>query len=279
MKISVRHETTYTYNKPVWLQPHIFRMQPRLDGTLRLSSQELQIEPEPMRLSYCLDAEGNSVVHAWFTGSTNRLCVTSAFKVEMLRNNPFDYLLSPAAQELPVRYNDGVEPVLAGYLARQYEDSAVVDFARDIVAESDSRTLDFLAALNRHIHDHCPRIIREQGSPHPPEVTLQLRTGSCRDVAVLFIEACRAVGLAARFVSGYQKGDPDRQARRYMHAWAEVYLPGGGWRGYDPTHGTAVANQHVAVAATRQSRDATPIEGAFQGTAVTSKMEAHVKIH
>lgn len=278
MKISVRHETVYTYSKPVWLQPHIVRMQPRLDGTLRLASQELQIEPEPERLSHCLDAEGNSVAHAWFTGNTDRLSVTSAFKVEMLRDNPFDFLLSSAAQELPVRYGDGVEAVLAGYLARQYEDTAVVEFARDIVAEADSRTLDFLAALNRHIHAHCPRIIREQGPPHPPEVTLTLRTGSCRDVAVLFMEACRAVGLAARFVSGYQKGDPDRQARRYMHAWAEVYLPGGGWRGYDPTHGTAVADQHVAVAATRQSRDAAPIEGAFQGTDVTSKMEAHVKI-
>ncbi|MBV9999637.1 MAG: transglutaminase family protein [Verrucomicrobia bacterium] len=278
MKISVRHETTYTYSKPVWLQPHILRMQPRFDGTVRLTSQELQIEPEPTRLSQYLDAEGNSVAHAWFTGNTDRLTVISAFKVEMLRNNPFDYLLTPAAQELPVRYSDGIEAVLAGYLARQYEDNAVVEFARDIVAEADSRTLDFLMALNRHIHDHCPRIIREQGSPHPPEVTLQLRTGSCRDVAVLFIEACRAVGLAARFVSGYQKGDPDRQARRYMHAWAEVYLPGGGWRGYDPTHGIAVADQHVAVAATRQSRDATPIEGTFQGSDVTSKMEAHVKI-
>jgi transglutaminase-like putative cysteine protease len=279
MKISVKHETAYTYNKPVWLQPHTFRMQPRLDGTLRLISQEIQIEPEPMRLSPCLDAEGNAVVHAWFTGTTDRLSVTSAFKVEMLRDNPFDYLLSPGAQELPIRYNDGVEAVLAGYLARQYEDTAVVEFARDIVAESDSRTLKFLDALNRHIHGHCPRIIREEGSPHPPEVTLQLRTGSCRDVAVLFVESCRAVGLAARFVSGYQKGDPDRQARRYMHAWAEVYLPGGGWRGYDPTHGTAVADQHVAVAATRQSRDATPIQGAFQGTGVASKMEAHVKIY
>jgi transglutaminase-like putative cysteine protease len=279
MNISVKHETTYAYNKPVWLQPHIFRMQPRLDGTLRLTSQEIRIEPDPMQLSHCLDAEGNAVVHAWFTGTTDRLSVTSEFTVEMLRDNPSDYLLSPDAQELPVRYNDGVELVLAGYLARQYEDGAVVEFARDIVAEADSRTLDFLEALNRHIHDHCPRIIREHGAPHPPDLTLQLKTGSCRDVAVLFIEACRAVGLAARFVSGYQKGDPNRRAQRHMHAWAEVYLPGGGWRGYDPTNGTPVADRHVAVAATRRSRDATPIEGAFQGNDVTSKMEAHVKIH
>ncbi|MBV9488781.1 MAG: transglutaminase family protein, partial [Verrucomicrobia bacterium] len=132
--------------------------------------------------------------------------------------------------------------------------------------------------LNGRIHDEFPRIIREEGAPNSPEVTLKLRTGSCRDVAVLFVETCREAGIAARFVSGYQKGDPDREARRYMHAWAEVFLPGGGWRGYDPTHGLATADHHVAVAATRRPRDATPIQGAFQGAGAESKMDAHVTI-
>jgi transglutaminase-like putative cysteine protease len=97
-------------------------------------------------------------------------------------------------------------------------------------------------------------------------------------VAVLFIDACRAVGIAARFVSGYRHGSTGSQ-RRYMHAWAEVYLPGGGWRGYDPTHDRVVADEYIAVAASREPLGATPIEGGFRGTGATSTLEAHIEVH
>jgi transglutaminase-like putative cysteine protease len=278
-RMSVRHQTTYTYSKPVWLGPHVFRMLPRSDGMLRLLRQDLRVEPEPLRLSPCLDAECNAVVHAWFEGTTQRLTVVSAFEVELLRENPFDYLLSPLAQKLPIQYADELDSVLGQYVACQDDGEAVAKFAREIAADAGSDTLEFLSLLNRRIYDQFPWTLREEGAAYAPEVTLRLRTGACRDLAVLFIETCRAAGIAARFVSGYQKGDPGRQARRYMHAWAEVYLPGGGWRGYDPTDGTAVADQHVAVAATRDSEAATPIRGSFLGAGVESTMETHVEIH
>ena len=278
MRIKVKHETFFVYSQPVWLQPHIFRLSPRFDGALRLIERQFRVEPEPVQLSPTLDAEGNGVMHAWFSGTTDHLTVFSSFEVETLRENPYDYLLSRGADQLPVRYDEGPSSILAGYRVRQYDDAAVPAFARELAEGVGSRTLDFLSALNRRIDETCPRIVREEGSPYPPEQTLALQTGSCRDVAVLFVEACRAVGLAARFVSGYQSGGMDDQAPRYMHAWAEVFLPGGGWRGYDPTHGVATADHHVPVAASRESPDATPVQGAFQGTGVKSKMKAVIEI-
>ena len=278
MKITVRHETLYTYSRPVRLGPHLLRLQPRLDGALKLLEHRLDLEPEPVGRAPCLDAEGNVVVHAWFDALTERLRVVSGFEVDTQRQNPFDYLLEPRAERLPVRYDDGLEAVLAGYRTRQYADGAVAELARGLAAECGSRTLEFLAALNGRLQQSCPGVIREEGWAHPPEQTLRLRTGSCRDLAVVFMEACRAVGLAARFVSGYQRGALDPGTQRYLHAWAEVFLPGGGWRGYDPTQGIATADQHVAVAASRESRHATPIAGAFQGGGATSSMEAHIEL-
>lgn len=130
--------------------------------------------------------------------------------------------------------------------------------------------------LNARLHRQIRHEIRDSGQPPAPEITLRRGRGACRDLTVLFMAACRSQGLAARFVSGYQKGDGNRP-RRYMHAWPEIYLPGGGWRGFDPTLGLAVADQHVAVAAAARPEAAAPLEGHFHG-ATTSTLEAEVRI-
>jgi len=278
MNVTVKHSSRYSYSKPVSLQPHIIRLQPRCDGTVRLLRFETKIEPIPITLSSCLDIEGNSVLHAWFRDPTTRLSIETSFEVETARDNPFDYLLSAAAENLPIAYGDVLKASLAGYLLRMENEGTVADFGRSVAEAAGRRTLDFLNALNSEIYRSCPISIRETGAPFPPAYTLAHRQGSCRDVAVLFIDACRAVGIAARFVSGYRHGSVGRQ-RRYMHAWAEVYLPGGGWRGYDPTHDMAVNDEYVVVAASREPFGATPIEGGFRGTGATSSLEAHIEIH
>jgi transglutaminase-like putative cysteine protease len=277
MKLAVTHTTAYAYGKAVSLRPHIFRLQPRCDGALRLLDFEIQIEPQPGVLSHCLDAEGNSVTHAWFEGTTARFTVKSRFEVETLRSNPFDYLLDDSALIFPFAYPSDVQARIAAYCLKRNGEGAVLNFAGELAEESKWCTLDFLTALNTRIHATCRLIIREKGGPQSPEMTLEQRRGSCRDLAVLFMEACRVFGLAARFVSGYQKYGAD-PARRHMHAWPEVFLPGGGWRGYDPTHGLAVADLHVAVAACRDPAGAAPISGGFDGNGVSSTMEARVEI-
>ena len=119
-------------------------------------------------------------------------------------------------------------------------------------------------------------IIRDVGAPHPAETTLRGQEGSCRDLAVLFCAACRAVGLAARFVSGYER-DASLQENGDLHAWAEVYLEGAGWRGYDPSRALAVAASHVAVAASSDPLLASPISGTFRGSA-SAKMEFSISM-
>ena len=262
MRFSIAHSTTYTYARPVRLAPHVFRLRPRSDGALWLTHFEIRIEPEPLALSQCLDLEGNTVTHAWFGGKTDRLNVTSRSEVETLRTNAFDFLLDPSASRSPPRYTGGLERLLAPYNPRPKWDHHIEKFARQIAYEAGGNTLDFLDRLNRRLNETCSHIIRETGELQAPVFTLQQRQGSCRDVAVLFIDACRAVGISARFVSGYQRYGRD-PAKRYMHAWPEVFLPGGGWRGYDPTQGGLVTGLHVAVAASYEASGAAPIQGAF----------------
>ena len=277
MIFEIAHTTTYAFSRPVFLEPHTVRLRPRCDGSQRLIRFELQGEPKPAGLSECLDLEGNCVVHAWFDGSTESLQVRTRCEVETLRENPFDYIVHPSAARLPVEYADDLGLSLAPYCFRDSADDEVARFASSIADEVDRQTLPFLAALNRRIFQMCQVVIREEGEPQPPEATLAYRRGACRDLAVLFMDACRALGLGTRFVSGYQEGDPD-QERRDLHAWAEVYVPGGGWRGYDPTHGLAVADRHVPVAAGMRPALAAPITGAFRGTGVSSHMQSDVRI-
>jgi transglutaminase-like putative cysteine protease len=273
----IAHATTYTFSRPVFLEPHTVRLRPRCDGSQRLIRFDLQIEPTPAGLSEYLDVEGNCVVHTWFDGSTESLRVMARCEVETLRENPFDYIVHPSAARLPVEYADDLRLSLAPYCSRDSADDGVAHFANSIADEVDRQSLPFLAALNRRIFQMCQVTIREEGEPQPSEATLAYRRGACRDLAVLFMDACRALGLGVRFVSGYQEGDPE-QERRDLHAWAEVYVPGGGWRGYDPTHGLAVADRHVAVAAGIRPGRAAPITGTFRGTGASSRMQSDVRI-
>ncbi len=277
MLFEITHTTTYTFSRPVFLEPHTIRLRPRCDSSQRLIHFELQMEPNPAGLSECLDVEGNCAIHAWFDGLTESLRVLTRCEVETLRENPFDYIVHPSASRLPVDYPDDLRLSLTPYCSRDTSDDSVTEFANSIVDEVGRQTLPFLAALNRRISQMCEVTIREEGEPQTPGVTLGQRHGACRDLAVLFMDACRVLGLGARFVSGYQEGDPD-QERRELHAWAEVYLPGGGWRGYDPTHGLAVADRHVAVAAGMHPALAAPVTGTFRGTGVSSRIQADIQI-
>ena len=146
-------------------------------------------------------------------------------------------------------------------------------FRRRIATGTSSRrtragwsTLTFLSALAQRLFETCRVVVRIDGPPLDSATTLRAREGSCRDLAVLFCDACRSLGLAARFVSGYER-EAASEDRAYMHAWSEVFLPGGGWRGWDPSRGLAVSTSHVAVAAAREPSLAAPISGSYSGPA------------
>lgn len=276
MKITVTHSTAYRYDFPVYLEPHIFRLRPRMTNEQRLIAFDLQITPGPAGSTDCLDQDGNLAVNAWFDAPTGELRVTSRFTVEMLRANPFDYILTDASLHLPLGYVEPLCTALTPYRREANVAECVKQFARSAAAGAHWNTLSFLLALSGQIYQTCRQVVRPDGPPWPSERTLRLQEGSCRDLAVLFCDACRVMGIAARFVSGYECASADRQDS-YMHAWAEVYLPGIGWRGYDPSRGIAVSNGHVAVAAGFDHDLASPVAGWYSGGS-PSQMEASISL-
>jgi transglutaminase-like putative cysteine protease len=205
--------------------------------------------------------------------------VTSA-EVETYRANPFDYLTESWAATLPMDYPGTLRTVLLPYLNPAHDPIApgVIDLAQAIAHRVDGNVGYFLTTLVTQIYETCEYITRPTGYPWPAGVTWGNRRGSCRDFAVVFIEACRAMGLAARFVSGYEEGDRT-VVERDLHAWAEVYVPGGGWRGFDPTHGLTVADRHIALVASPFATQTLPINGTTQeGSRVESTLETEVRI-
>lgn len=281
MQYTIRHTTTYRYSQPVILQPHIVRLIPRSDSWQTLKTHALEITPDPFGQSSITDMDGNTLVRLWFKSDrpVEQLIITVTSTVETHQENPFHYLLENWAMRLPIEYPasllNQLQPYLGGQMVRYGSsviDPIAVQLAQEIYADVDGEPTRFLTTLNQRIYETCGYELRETGEPLLPGTTWTRRSGSCRDFAVLFVEVCRAIGLAARFVSGYQEGDLD-STDRHLHAWAEVYLPGAGWRGYDPTQGLAVADRHIALVASPLSSDAAPISGVFKGVAGNAQSE------
>ena len=272
VRFRVKQTTAYRYSTAVFLEPHLIRLRPRSDSSQEVLSWDMSIEPRPTQLTWASDAEGNFAAYAWFERLTEKLRITTRFEVETLRKNTFDFLWLDGSDRLGFAYAE--RDALADYLGAGASPDGLTSQALE---QSAGDTAGFLAALNQHIHGLIRVVIREDGAPYSPEETLRRGEGACRDLAWLFVASCREVGLAARFVSGYQAGDPGPQDR-YLHAWAEVYLPGGGWRGFDPTLGLAVADQHVVIATAGKPADAAPVSGSFRGSGATAQMETTLSV-
>jgi len=276
MRFEVSHLTRYSYDRTVLLEPLIVRLRPRSDIFQHLVSFDLTVDPQPEGMSEMVDAEGNALSQVWFLGGASMLALRTTFAVDTLRTNPFDYIvLDPDSLRVPMSYDPADQRALAHYLDPP-TDPEVQAFAKDILAGSAGGATSFLGELCQRISSMTQEV-RPTGDPMPAGQMLAQRRGACRDMAVLFIEACRAVGIAARFVTGYEMSDPAANERD-LHAWAEVYINGAGWRGYDPSQGLAVADRHVAVAAAAGPAEAAPTYGTFRGTNAASTMETVINV-
>ena len=276
MQFTIRHSTHYCYSRPVQFGPHKLRFHPRDDGAQRVIGHQLSITPTPAGRNEHLDLEGNRVTQVWFGEETDYFDIEVTMQVETVRRNAFDFVLAPEAAALPIDHEHDIICARA-YLERIEPDDAVTAIAAKLSLAVKGDTLDFLDRLNRQLFAEFSQTHRDTGAPQSPAFTLQSRRGACRDLAVLFVDCCRAEGIAARFASGYQKGDL-RSERRHLHAWPEVYLPGAGWRGFDPTHGEAVGETHVTIAAAAHSRDTMPVSGIFSGAGASSRLDYTVEI-
>lgn len=280
MLFTIDHTTEYRFTQPVFFEPHFFRLCPRSDGSQRVLQFNLQIDPTPAGSTQSLDADGNLMTVAWFNDIHDRMRIRTTCEVENTRHNPYDFLVTPANGRLPVGYQPRELLLLATALKR----SAVpihVDPARELAEQlrgaSRGEVVPFLSKLTETICHRFKHVHREEGSPWPPATTMEQRQGACRDLAVLWIDICRSVGLAARFVSGYYQGDPASE-RHSLHAWGEVYLPGAGWRGFDPTNGLAVSDRHIAIAASADPQFAAPVNATYRGNDVEAELYADVVV-
>jgi transglutaminase-like putative cysteine protease len=277
MLFHIKHVTRYTYSRPVFCEPFMLRLRPREDAWQRLIRYQLSIDPPAAGISEHLDAHGNCVTRCWFNAPTCTLTFVVTTVVETLHTNAFDFLLESGAVKLPFEYPPESRAVLDPFRRAVNTDGRVAKLAAEISSDVQQDTVRFLSQLARWIPDNCEQIVRPTGEPVTAEATLTQRQGSCRDLAVLFIDACRSVGLASRFVSGYQT-TPEHDGHHHLHAWAETYLPGSGWRGWDPAQGLAVADQHVALASGITPLAAAPTIGTFRGTDAASSMDVQLVI-
>lgn len=269
------HRTTYEYSAPVYLEPHTLRLRPRSDPRQDIHRFSVEMVPAPDGTTEGIDVYGNDIVWAWFSGTHSELEITTSFAVETLRDNPYDFVVPTLeGAELPPVYPDADQAALFPYMAPS--PGWPFDFAQEVASSVDRAFVPFLHELASRIHATHETIVRPEGEPLPASVTLKSAQGSCRDLAVLFVEACRSVGVAARFVSGYVADEPS--GLRELHAWGAAYVPGAGWRGYDPTLGLAVTDGHVTLAAAASPAGAAPVDGRFRGSGVTSKLSSTIEL-
>lgn len=276
MRFEVDHLTCYRYDQPVQLAEHRIRLRPRDDPGLRVLRYTLEIDPKPVAVAEHTDGDGNRVAVVQFTGETTELAVRSRITARSQRvpRAPRRVAAPTDPWSRAARLRTRLEPWI-GTEPPAPPVQALADGLRRGCADVEA----FTSRLNQWLYQSIDREIRDFGMPLPPDETLRRGRGACRDLTVLFIAACRAQGIAARFVSGYQhrQTDAEAAARRYMHAWPEVFLPGSGWRGFDPTRGRAVAEAHLALAASARPQDAAPIEGSYLGAA-SSTMQVELRI-
>lgn len=271
MIAKILHKLHYKYSEPVTLDPHTLYLHPRKSALLSVQSFDLSIDPLAVQISKNLDPEGNIQNILFFKEPTTYLTIRMQTQVETTEFNPFDFVYFPfESKRLPMRYSDAYLKTLSPYLGLEGVTSVVEQTARQLASKVQYETSAFLMQVNEFIFKNFAYEIREEGIPNTPEYTLLSRKGSCRDYAVLFSALCRSMGLATRFVSGYYTGiapvDLPNQTH-HLHAWVEVYLPGGGWRGYDPTQHEVVSGNHIPLAASCLPEGITPVFGSYRGVA------------
>jgi transglutaminase-like putative cysteine protease len=275
-KLQIDHLTEYQFGIDVPLLPHRLLLRPRANHGLRIASSKLAISPAHM-IRWQRDALDNSVAVVSFTAPAASLRIASEVIIEHYDEEPLDFLVEEYAAFHPFTYSAADAGLLAPMFAMAWpgDQKPINDWLGGLgLGTGRLETFALLDQLNRAI----PRDFRYQGREEPgvqpPALTLAQRSGSCRDFAALFVDATRSLGFASRFVTGYHTSYANEAGAGSTHAWAEVYVPGPGWKGFDPTGGVVTGSEHIAVAVASHPETVPPVAGSFQ-----SPTELHPVMH
>jgi transglutaminase-like putative cysteine protease len=275
-RLTVRHTTTYRYRQPVAFGEHRIMFRPRDSYDQRLVDSTIDITPAPASLHWMHDVFGNCVAIACFSGRSDRLRFESTITLDHLPDTALEFPIASFARRYPFSYDQEDMPDLLRSIERQYPDrnNELMLWARRFVrgpgeAAPDIGTLDLLVSITRAIRREFTYVRREEMGIQPPLETLRLKSGSCRDFALLMMEAVRALGFAARFVTGYLYS-PVREGSTHKgggstHAWVQVYIPGAGWMEFDPTNGIVGSHDLIRVGVARDPSQAVPLWGNYTG--------------
>ncbi len=270
--VALNHVTHYRYDRLVSLSPQVVRLRPAPHCRTRILSFSLRVSPSEHFINWQQDPQANYLARLVFPNQTRELRVEVDLVAEMSVLNPFDFFLAPYAEEFPFKYDSNERRELVPYLLKAPSTPLIESYLASVSRER-CRTIDFIVGINQRLAGDIKYLIRMEPGVQEPEETLARRSGSCRDSAALLVQLMRQLGLAARFVSGYLiQLVPDVKALdgpvgasqdfTDLHAWCEVYLPGAGWIGLDPTSGLLAGEGHIPLACTPEPSAAAPISGA-----------------
>jgi len=276
--LSICHKTVYRYARPVRLLPHRIMTCPRGKYDLKLVKTLLSISP-PASIEWTQDVFGNLIATADFPGPTDTLVVDSRVVVEQSATAWPVFAIAPSAHQYPFAYSDDELVDLGALLMPTEEPGAAVvgEWARSLLTESRSDTLTLIKAINEAVHRNVRYRWRDEEGTQSGSETLVALSGSCRDLATLFVEAMRHLGIAARLVSGYLFDEGAADQHGATHAWADVYLPCAGWIPFDPTNARMGSANLVPVAVGRLIGQVMPITGSYEG-APEDLVDMHVEV-
>ena len=267
LKLAIIHITRYDFVEDVFIEPHFLRFVPRVNPLTELRKSVMDVMPLPCGLVMQRDVENNNSHFCWFKGMHSSLNIISKSILEIQEYNPYDFLIFPGEYaKIPFQYEQRLRILLTAALIPSTLSASLIAYGEDILNKTDFNTTAFLSELTSRIHQDFQLAIRIEGIPVDPDQTFIQKTGSCRDLAWMQIKLLRHFGIAARFVSGYFYLDSENSDHD-LHGWLDVYLPGAGWIGYDPSNGIMTGSSHIAVSSSAFFEQTMPVTGTFRGDA------------